>query len=75
MRYQGWDEILMILLISSKKLGVYKIMRDTVRQLTNQSLYMSLNQVYESLDNMHDCCGMTDNIIVFQSLFCTLMGS
>ena len=25
--YQGWDEILMISLISSKKLGVYKIVR------------------------------------------------
>ena len=30
MGYQGWDEILMITLISSKKLGVYKIMRNTV---------------------------------------------
>jgi hypothetical protein len=28
--YQGWDEILMIILISSKKLGGYKIMRNTV---------------------------------------------
>ena len=27
---QGWDEILMITLISSKKIGVYKIMRNTV---------------------------------------------
>jgi hypothetical protein len=26
----GWDEILMIILISSKKLGGYKIMRNTV---------------------------------------------
>jgi hypothetical protein len=30
MCYQGWDEILMITLISSKKLGGYKIMRHTV---------------------------------------------
>ena len=30
MEYQGWDEILMITLISRKKLGVYKIMRNTV---------------------------------------------
>jgi hypothetical protein len=28
--YQGWEEILMITLISSKKIGVYKIMRNTV---------------------------------------------
>ena len=28
--YQGFFEILMITLISSKKLGVYKIMRNTV---------------------------------------------
>ena len=28
--YQGWDEILMITLISSKNLGGYKIMRNTV---------------------------------------------
>jgi hypothetical protein len=28
--YQGWDEILMITLISSKKLGGYKDMRNTV---------------------------------------------
>ena len=28
--YQGWDEILMITLISSKNIGVYKIMRNTV---------------------------------------------
>ena len=28
--YQGWDEILMITLISNKKLGIYKIMRNTV---------------------------------------------
>ena len=28
--YQGWDEILMITLISNKKLGGYKIMRNTV---------------------------------------------
>jgi hypothetical protein len=28
--YQEWDKILMITLISSKKLGVYKIMRNTV---------------------------------------------
>ena len=31
MGYQGWDKILMIILISSKKLGVYKIMRNTVK--------------------------------------------
>ena len=30
MGYQGWDEILMITLISSKKLRGYKIMRNTV---------------------------------------------
>jgi hypothetical protein len=30
MEYQGWDKILMITLISSKKLGVYEIMRNTV---------------------------------------------
>ena len=30
MGYQGWDKILMITLISSKKLGVYEIMRNTV---------------------------------------------
>ena len=29
-KYQGWDEILLITLISNKKLGVYKIMRNTV---------------------------------------------
>ena len=29
-RNQGWDEILMIILIFSKKIGVYKIMRNTV---------------------------------------------
>ena len=28
--YQGWDKILMITLISNKKLGGYKIMRNTV---------------------------------------------
>ena len=28
--YQEWDEILMITLISSEKLGVYKLMRNTV---------------------------------------------
>ena len=31
--YQGWDEILMITPISSKKLEVYKIMRNTVHVL------------------------------------------
>ena len=30
MGYQGWDKILMITLISSKKLGGYKIMSHTV---------------------------------------------
>ena len=30
MEYQGWDKILMITLISGKKIGVYKIMRNTV---------------------------------------------
>ena len=30
--YQAWDEILMITLISSKKIGVYKIMRNTVHE-------------------------------------------
>jgi hypothetical protein len=29
----GWDEILMIILISSKKLGGYKIMRNSVHTL------------------------------------------
>ena len=33
--YQGWDEILMITLISNKKLGGYKIMRNTVRTWLN----------------------------------------
>ena len=28
--YQGWDEILMITLISSKNLGGYKIIRNTL---------------------------------------------
>ena len=32
-RYQGWDEILMITLISSKKLGVCNNMRNTVPNL------------------------------------------
>ena len=31
MGYQEWDEILMITLISSKKLGGYRIMRHTVQ--------------------------------------------
>ena len=40
MEYQEWDEILMIILIFSKKLGqgpqlgVYKIMRNTVCRIT-----------------------------------------
>ena len=34
--YQGWDEIWMITLISSKKIGVYKIMRNTVPLLFTQ---------------------------------------
>ena len=33
MGYQGWDEILMITLIFSKKLGGYKIMRNTVLEI------------------------------------------
>ena len=30
MGYQGWDEILMISLISSRRVGGYKIMKNTV---------------------------------------------
>ena len=33
MWYQGWDEILVITLISSEKLGGYNIMRNTVTWL------------------------------------------
>ena len=33
MGYQEWDEILMITLISSKNIGVYKIMRNTAWQV------------------------------------------
>ena len=41
--YQGWDEILMITLISSKNIGVYKIMRNTVfnvRRFVYNSSYL-----------------------------------
>jgi hypothetical protein len=37
MGYQGWYEILMINLIFSKKLGVYKIMRNTVDMYLNKN--------------------------------------
>ena len=38
MGYRGWDEILMISLISSRKLGVYKIMRNTVCIMNESSV-------------------------------------
>ena len=45
MGYQGWDEILMITLIFSKKLWVYKIMRNTVilmSQKVNFALFIEI---------------------------------
>ena len=50
MEYQGFFEILMITLISSKKLGVYKIMRNTViTKLTQQeNLKMSFYKLKQA---------------------------
>ena len=39
MRYQGWDEILMITLIFSKKLEVSKLMKNTVKKLSGATRF------------------------------------
>ena len=41
MGYQGWDKILMITLVSSKKLEVYKIIRNTVLMYSKIILFIS----------------------------------
>ena len=42
MGYQGWDKILMVTLISSKKLGGYKIVRHTVYEEEEDENFMSI---------------------------------
>ena len=52
----GWDKILMITLILSKKLGGYKIMRNTVAEYTD---YISASRLFVFLDEvvclLHGC--------------------
>jgi hypothetical protein len=49
MGYQGWDEILMIALISRKIRGVYRIMRHTVQNFSFCKLERPHKYVYSKM--------------------------
>ena len=55
MEYQGWDEILMITLKSSKKLGGYKIMSHTIssKLLSCKSKFLGKFVNNFTIDNFH----------------------
>ena len=52
MGYQGWEEILIITLISSKKLGVYKILRNTVLRFHENRLKLNLRYKHFTFDEI-----------------------